>query len=172
MVARFTFESGRYRTSGELPTVGSRAPDIGLVNTRLQDVSLAAWTGKRKILNVVTSIDLAPCARSVAGFERHGADIGELALLTISCDLPFAHARFADQNGLTRVTGLSSIRHTGFGDYYGVQITEGPLAGLFACAVVVIDENDTVVHTEQIEDVGTEPDYVAAFRALGIDIEA
>lgn len=167
----FIYENGRYRVNGELPAVGSRAPDISLVNRRLQNVSLTAWSGMRKIMNVVTSVDLASCARSIAGFDRRGADIEDLALLTVSCDLPFAHARFLEQNGLTRVTGLSAIRNAGFGENYGVVIGDGPLAGMFACAVVVLDENNTVVHTERLEDIASEPDYMQAFRALGIEIE-
>ena len=89
----------------------------------------------------------------------------------ISYDLPFAHSRFRDQQSLQRVVGLSAIRHMGFGENYGVQIIEGPLAGMFSRAVVVLDENNTVVHREQIEDLSSEPDYAAAYLALGIKIE-
>jgi thiol peroxidase len=170
-MATISYEHGRYRTRGDLPTVGSHAPDIMLVSTRLHNVSLANWNGKRKIMNIFVSIDTAVCARSVTEFERLGGSYDDLAMLMVSYDLPFAHARFLEENGLTRVIGLSAIRHAGFGDNYGVQIVDGPLAGMFARAVVVLDENNTVVHTEQIEDVATEPDYAAAFRALGIDID-
>lgn len=166
-----SYENGHYQVSGELPAVGSRAPDIMLVNTRLQNVSLANWMGMRKIMNIFVSIDTAVCAKSVTEFERFGAGYDDLAMLMVSYDLPFAHARFLEQQGLAKVVGLSAIRHAGFGDNYGVQIVEGPLAGMFARAVVVLDENNTVVHTELIEDIATEPDYAAAFRALGIDID-
>ena len=88
----------------------------------------------------------------------------------VSYDLPFAHARLQEQHHLEHVVGLSAIRHAGFGENYGVQIVDGPLAGMFARAVVVIDENNTVVHTEQLEDISVEPDYAAAFRALGINV--
>ena len=92
-------------------------------------------------------------------------------MLMISYDLPFAHERFQQANKLQNVTGLSAIRHAGFGENYGVQIVEGPLAGMFSRAVVVMDENNTVVHSEQIEDIGEEPDYAAALTALGIDVD-
>lgn len=169
---KIRFEDGNYRTSGELPSVGSRAPDIMLVDTRLRNISLANWMGVRKIMNIFVSIDTEVCAKSVLEFERYGKGRDDIAMLMISYDLPFAHARYVKEHNLESVIGLSAIRHAGFGQNYGVLIMEGPLAGMFARAVVVLDENNTVVHTEQIEDISTEPDYDAAFRALGIDIDA
>ena len=151
--------------------MGSRAPDVSLVNTRLQNVSLANWMGMRKIMNIFVSIDTTVCAESVIKFERYAGDRDDLALLMVSYDLPFAHQRFQKENELQRVVGLSAIRHAGFGQNYGVQIIDGPLAGMFSRAVVVLDENNTVVHSELIDDITTEPDYRAAFRALGIDID-
>lgn len=168
---RITYDGGSYRTGGDLPTVGSSAPDIMLVDTRLRNVSLMNWMDKRKIMNIFVSIDTEVCAKSVVEFERYGKDRDDLVLLMVSYDLPFAHSRFVADNKLSKVEGLSAIRHAGFGENYGVQIVEGPLAGMFSRAVVVLDENNTVVHTEQIEDIATEPDYDAAFRALGIDID-
>ncbi len=171
IIAKITFDSGDYRTFGELPAVGSRAPDIMLVNTKLQNVSLANWMGMRKIMNIFVSIDTTICAKSVTEFDRMGEGIEDLAMLMVSYDLPFAHKRFQEQHDLNSVVGLSAIRHAGFGENYGVQIIEGPLAGMFSRAVVVVDENNTVVHREHIEDISTEPDYQAAFRALGIEVE-
>ncbi len=171
IVAKITFDSGDYRTHGELPAIGSRAPDIMLVNTKLQNVSLANWIGMRKIMNIFVSIDTTICAKSVVEFNRMGADLDDVALLMVSYDLPFAHKRFQEQHELQKVVGLSAIRHAGFGENYGVQIVEGPLAGMFSRAVIVIDENNTVVHREHIQDISTEPDYQAAFRALGIEVE-
>ncbi len=171
IVAKITFDSGDYRTYGELPAIGSRAPDIMLVNTKLQNVSLANWMGMRKIMNIFVSIDTSICAKSVIEFNRMGADLDDVALLMVSYDLPFAHKRFQEQHELQKVVGLSAIRHVGFGENYGVQIVEGPLAGMFSRAVIVIDENNTVVHREHIQDISTEPDYHAAFRALGIEVE-
>ncbi len=162
------YQNSTYRTDGELPAVGSRAPDVSLVNTKLQDASLADWTGMRKIMNIFVSIDTEVCAKSVIEFDSRGEGIEDVAMLMISYDLPFAHARFKEQHDLNNVVGLSAIRHAGFGENYGVRIVDGPLAGMFARAVVVLDENNTVVYQEHIEDIATEPNYEAAFRALGI----
>ncbi len=165
------FDGLSYQTFGELPTVGSRAPDVSLVNTDLQDVSLANFMGKRKVFNIFPSIDTPVCAKSVVAFDKLSEGIDDVAMLMVSYDLPFAHARFQKQHNLQRVVGLSAIRHAGFGENYGVQIIEGPLAGMFSRAVVVMDENNTVVHREQIEDIGDEPDYKAAYKALGISVD-
>lgn len=170
-MAKIQFESASYRTYGDLPAVGSRAPDVSLVNTNLQNVSLANWMGKRKIMNIFVSIDTAVCAESVIKFERYAGERDDLVLLMISYDLPFAHKRFQKEHDLKKVIGLSAIRHGGFGENYGVMIIDGPLAGMFSRAVVVLDENNTVVHSELIEDITTEPNYGAAFRALGIEID-
>lgn len=160
-----------YHTAGELPAIGSFAPDVSLVNTELQDVTLSNWTGKRKVFNIFVSIDTSVCAKSVVEFDRYAEGHDDVAMLMVSYDLPFAHARFIQEQKLKNIVGLSAIRHEGFGDNYGVQILDGPLAGMFARAVVVMDENNTVVHHEQIEDISTEPDYAAALRALGIDAD-
>jgi thiol peroxidase len=170
-MTKIEFENASYRTHGELPTIGSRAPDVSLVNTRLQNVSLANWPGMRKIMNIIVSVDMAVGAKSVIEFDRLGAGLTDVAMLVVSYDLPFAHARFQEQHHLQNITGLSAIRHAGFGENYGVQIVDGPLAGMFSHAIVVLDENNTVVHNEQIEDVITEPNYESAFRALGVSID-
>jgi thiol peroxidase len=168
---RITYEGTSYRTYGDLPSVGSRAPDVSLVNTELQDVSLANWLGLRKVLNIFPSIDTPVCARSVVVFDRLAKGHDDVAMLMVSYDLPFAHRRFMAEHKLSKVISLSAIRHAGFGQNYGVAIVEGPLAGMFARAVVVLDENNTVVHKEQIADIGKEPDYIAAYRALGITVD-
>jgi thiol peroxidase len=166
-----TYEDTTYQTYGELPSIGSRAPDVSLVNTELQDVSFANFMGMRKVLNIFPSIDTPVCAKSVVVFNKLAQDHDDVAMLMVSYDLPFAHARFHQQHSLENVTGLSAIRHAGFGQNYGVQIIEGPLAGMFSRAVVVLDENNTVVHREQIADIGHEPDYIAAYQALGITVD-
>ena len=170
-MARIQYKNASYRTYGDLPTVGSRAPDVSLVNTDLQNVSFANWMGMRKVLNIFASIDRKVCAKSVIKFDQMAGEIDDVAMLMVSYDLQFAHRRFQQEHGLNNIVGLSAIRHAGFGENYGVQIVDGPLAGMFAGAVVVLDENNTVVHAEQIEDITTEPDYRAAFRALGIEID-
>ncbi len=169
-VATITYDNGSYRTRGDLPTVGSHAPEIRLVDTRLKNTTLADWIGKRKIMNIFVSIDTPVCAKSVIEFDRLVAEHEDVAALMISYDLPFAHSRFKKEHELKFVAGLSAIRHAGFGENYGVEIVDGPLAGMFCRAIVVIDENNTVVHTQQLKDIETEPDYEAAFRALGIAV--
>lgn len=166
-----TYEGTTYRTYGELPSIGSRAPDVSLVNTSLQDVSLANFMGVRKVFNIFPSIDTPVCAKSVIVFNKLAQGHDDVAMLMVSYDLPFAHARFFGEHSLENVIGLSAIRHAGFGENYGVQIVEGPLAGMFSRAVVVLDENNTLVYREQIEDIGDEPDYIAAYQALGITID-
>jgi thiol peroxidase len=168
---RIVYDGGTYQTYGELPSIGSRAPDVSLVNTELHDVSLANYMGKRKVFNIFPSIDTPVCARSVIKFDKLSKGIDDVAMFMVSYDLPFAHRRFNEAHELRHVIGLSAIRHAGFGENYGVLIMEGPLAGMFARAVVVLDENNTVVHREQIEDIGKEPDYAAAYRALGISVD-
>ena len=170
-MATIQYNNASYRTHGELPTIGSHAPDVSLVNTALQNVSFANWMGVRKVLNIFVSIDTEVCAKSVIEFNRLAGEAEEVAMLMVSYDLPFAHKRFQEEHELTSVVGLSAIRHAGFGENYGVLIVDGPLAGMFSRAVVVLDENNTVVHREHIEDITTEPDYRAAFRALGIEVD-
>lgn len=169
-MAKIQYENASYRIYGDLPTIGSHAPDISLVNTSLQNVSFASFMGVRKVLNIFISVDTSVCAKSVIKFDRLAGEADDVAMLMVSYDLPFAHKRFKDEHGLEHAIGLSAIRHDGFGENYGVRIIEGPYAGMFACGVVVLDENNTVVHREQIQDISKEPDYRAAFRALGIEI--
>lgn len=171
IVAKIRMDNASYQTHGELPRIGSPAPDVSLVNTKLQNATLANWTGLRKIMNIGVSIDTEVYARSVIRFDEYAIGRDNLALLCVTYDLPFAHRRFQKAHDLQNVEGLSAIRHAGFGENYGVQILDGPLAGMFSPAVVVLDENNTVVHREHIEDVSAEPNYEAAFRALGIEID-
>jgi thiol peroxidase len=168
---RIIYNGTSYRTFSELPAVGSHAPDFSLVNTALQDVTLANFMGLRKVLNIFPSIDTPVCAKSVIVFDKLAGLHGGIAMLMVSYDLPFAHARFQAEHKLQHVTGLSAIRHAGFGENYGVQIVEGPLSGMFSRAVVVLDENNTVAHGEQIENIGKEPNYVSAYQALGIKVD-
>ena len=170
IVAKIRMENTSYTTSGELPRIGSHAPEFMLVNTKLQDVELTRWSGKRKIIYVGLSVDSETCARTVIRFDEYLAGSDGVALLVVTADLPFAHKRFGSAHDLQVAEGLSAIRHAGFGENYGVEIMEGPLGGMFSPAVLVLDENNTVVHREHLEDISVEPDYVAAFRALGMEI--
>lgn len=170
IIGKISMDNASYRTYGELPRIGSPAPDVSLVNTKLRNATLANWTGLRKIMNIGVSVDSEAYARSVIRFDEYAIGHDSLALLCVTYDLPFAHRRFQKSHDLQNVEGLSAIRHEGFGQNYGVQILDGPLAGMFSPAVVVLDENNTVVHREHIEDVSAEPNYAAAFRAVGIEI--
>lgn len=167
-MATIKFDNATYRTFGELPAIGSRAPDVSLVNTKLQNATLANWLGVRKVMNIIVSIDMDVCAKSVIEFDRRATGLDDVVVLSVSYDLPFAYKRFQETHELKKIIALSAIRHEGFGENYGVQIVDGPFAGMFCSAVVVLDENNTVVHQEHIDDFDTEPDYDAAFRALGI----
>lgn len=172
IAAKIRYENASYQTYGELPRIGTYAPDISLVNTKLQNISLANFSGQRKIMFIGVSIDTDVFARSVLRFDEYAAGQENLALLVVTYDLPFAHSRFRKAHDLQNITGLSAIRHAGFGENYGVRILDGPLAGMYSPAVLVIDENNSIVHREHLEDFTAEPDYTAAFRALGINIDS
>jgi thiol peroxidase len=154
-------------TSGELPKVGSKAPDFYLVTKDLKDVSLADFKGKKKVLNIYPSIDTPVCALSTRKFNEKASAHPDTVMLMISADLPFAQGRFCGAEGLANVVTLSMMRGREFGDTYGVWLKDGPLAGVTARAVVVLDKDDKVVHAEMVSDIANEPDYDAALKALG-----
>jgi thioredoxin-dependent peroxiredoxin len=154
-------------TGGEFPRVGSRAPDFTLTDRDFNDVSLSRWMGKKKLISIVVSIDTALCAESTRKFNEFARDHEDTVVLVISSDLPFAHKRFCDGEGLDNIITLSTMRSDDFGRSYGVRVADGPLTGLTARAVIVLDENDTVVHAELVPESGREPDYRAALKALG-----
>lgn len=170
-MAHIIARDSSYQIFGDLPAQGTKAPDFSLVTVDLKDVSGANWLGLRKILNIFPSIDTPVCAESVIAFDRYAEKHDDVAMLMISADLPFAHDRFRKEHDLKHVTNLSAIRHAGFGENFGVLITEGPLEGLFARAVVVLDENNSVVYTQLVEDISKEPDYKTIFLSLGIELE-
>lgn len=170
-MAQIIARESRYQIFGDLPPLGSKAPDFSLVTVDLKDVSGANWIGKRKILNILVSIDTSVCAKSVVTFDRYAEKHDDVAMLMISTDLPFAHDRFRKEHALKHVINLSALRNAGFGENFGVLITEGPFRGLFARAVIVLDENNSVVHTELVEDISREPDYEQVFRSLGIETD-
>jgi thiol peroxidase len=153
-------------TSGELPAPGSPAPAFRLTTGSLADVGLEAWAGKRKVLNIVPSLDTAVCAASARHFNQAASSLDNTVVLVISADLPFAQGRFCSAEGLANVVPLSMMRDRDFARAYGVLLTDGPLAGLCARAVVVLDEHDTVLHSQLVDEITTEPDYEAALAAL------
>lgn len=163
-----TFEGSRYSIEGDLPEIGDSAPDFFLVSTDLADVSLSHWHRRRKILNVVPSIELPSSQTAINKFFEMVGSSDDVTLFVVSMDSPLTLKRLIDSADLPGVIGLSGIRSAGFDRNYGVGIRSGPLKAFYARAVVVIDENDTIVHTELLADVEDEPDYRAACRAIGI----
>lgn len=164
-MATITFLGKPLHTSGELPPVGSNAPDFSLVSTELVDVKLANYAGKRKVLNIVPSLDTPTCAASTRKFNQKASHLDNTVVLVVSADLPFAQSRFCETEGLKDVIPLSTFR-SNFAEEYGVKIADTLLAGLTARAVVIIDENDQVIYTQLVNDVAQEPDYESALAAL------
>ncbi len=151
---------------GELPTQGAAAPDFTLTTKDLKDVTLADYVGKRKVLNIFPSVDTPTCATSVRKFNEQAGNVANTVVLCISADLPFAQARFCGAEGLDSVVTLSTFRHPEFISNYGLTFSAGPLVGLTARAVVVLDENNQVLHTELVHNVSDEPNYATALAAL------
>jgi thiol peroxidase len=137
-----------------------------LTKTDLADVSLKDFAGKRIVLNIFPSIDTSVCAMSVRKFNAEAEKLTNTVVLCVSLDLPFAHSRFCGAEGLKNVVSVSELRKRAFGENYGVRIVEGPLAGLLARSVVIIDENGNVMYTEQVPEIAQEPNYAAALKAL------
>lgn len=166
-MATVTLKGKPIETSGKLPEVGSKAPDFTLVGEDLQDVSLAKFAGRRKVLNIVPSLDTSVCATSARKFNQRAKELANCAVVIVSADLPFASERFRTSEGLADITTLSMMRSKDFARDYGVLMTTGPLAGLCARAVVVLDEADKVIYTELVSDIGREPNYDKVLAALG-----
>jgi thiol peroxidase len=165
-MAQVTFKGTPVHTSGELPKVGEKAPDFKLTPGDLKDVSLADYRGKRKVLNIVPSLDTPTCATSTRKFNESASKLANTVVLVVSADLPFAAKRFCTTEGLQNVVPLSLMRTKAFAKDYGVLLQDGPLAGLCARAVVVIDENDQVKYTQLVPEIGQEPDYEKALAAV------
>ena len=167
MSSNVTLGGNAIEIGGNFPKKGDKAPAFSLVGKDLAEVSLASLTGKRKILNIFPSIDTPTCATSVRQFNQKANDKPNTLILCISADLPFAQNRFCGAEGLNNVVTLSTMRGRDFIENYGVAVKTGPLAGVRARAVVVLDENDKVVHSELVSEIRNEPDYAAALAALG-----
>ena len=166
-MASITLHGNACNTNGDLPAVGSTAPDLKLTNAELGDVTLADYAGKNKLLSIVPSLDTPVCATSTQKFNTAMADRGDAVALVISADLPFASSRFCSAEGIDNVINLSMMRSKNFGKDYGMLITDGPLAGLLGRGVVVLDADNKVVYTQLVQEIGEEPDYDAALAALG-----
>lgn len=160
-----TFQGNPLHTSGDLPAVGTSAPDFLLVTGKLEDVSLASYGGKIKILSIVPSLDTPTCAASTRIFNQKANSLENTVVLVISADLPFAQARFCEGEGLTNVIPLSAFR-SNFAEDYGLKIVDTILAGLIARAIVIVDENDKVIYSQLVSEIADEPDYEAALAAI------
>ena len=165
-MATVTLKGNPITTSGSLPAVGSAAPDFSLAKVDLSNVSLKDFAGKKLILNIFPSVDTPTCATSVRKFNVEAAKLADTVVLCVSRDLPFAHKRFCAAEGIDKVHGVSDFRDANFGKAYGLTITSGPIAGLFARAVVVVDGSGKVLYTEQVPEIANEPDYAKALAAL------
>ncbi len=165
-MATITLKGNPIHTHGDLPAVGTRAPDFKLVDGNLGDKTLGDYKGKKKLLNIVPSLDTPTCALSTKKFNDFAKSHADTVILIISADLPFAQGRFCGNESLKNVIPLSLMRGRNFAKEYGVLIQDGPLAGITARAVVVIDENDKVTYTELVPEIADEPDYEKALAAL------
>ena len=165
-MAKITFQGNPINTSGELPQVGSKAPDFILVDSNLNDTSLSNFKNMYKILNIVPSLDTPVCQKSTKAFNNKIESIQDAVVLAISADLPFAMERFCSSESLTLIKSLSMMRSRNFAKDYGVLITDGPLKGITARAVVVIDKNDNVIYAELVNEIANEPNYEAALECI------
>lgn len=164
-MATVTLQGNAVSTIGDLPAVGSQAPAFNLVKGDLSDITLDSLKGKRVVLNIFPSIDTGTCAASVRKFNEQAASLENTVVLNVAADLPFAMARFCGAEGIENAEVGSCFRST-FGNDYGVTFSNGPLTGLLSRAVVVINENGEVAHTEQVAEIVDEPNYDAALAAL------
>ncbi|NNF66548.1 MAG: thiol peroxidase [Gammaproteobacteria bacterium] len=164
-MATVTLKGNPCNTNGELPGKGDKAPAFKLTNSKMEDVELSAWSGRRKLISIFPSVDTAVCALSTKKFNDYARDHADCSMLMVSADLPMAQARFCGAEDLENVQTLSTFRSS-FAADYGVELSDGPLAGLAARAVLVVDENDKVVHVELVGEIADEPDYEAAIKAL------
>jgi thioredoxin-dependent peroxiredoxin len=165
-MAQVTLRGNPIHTSGNLPAAGSPAPSFTLTGTDLGEVKLEQFKGQRVVLNVFPSLDTPTCATSVRQFNARASQAANTTVLCVSADLPFAAKRFCVAEGLDKVVPASSFRSGDFGKAYGLDLVDGPLRGLLARAVVVVDEHGKVIHTELVGEIAQEPDYDAALKAL------
>ncbi|WP_018862392.1 MULTISPECIES: thiol peroxidase [unclassified Thioalkalivibrio] len=165
-MAEVKLKGNPIHTNGDLPHVGSPAPDFKLTTKDLEDVSLANFGDKRKLISIVPSLDTPVCAESTKKFEDMVKQRPDLEILVVSADLPFAMGRFCAAENLERVTVLSMMRDRNFAKDYGVLIQDGPLEGITARGVVLLDTDNLVMHAELVSEIGEEPDYDAIFKGL------
>jgi len=165
-MATITLKGSEFHTNGNLPKVGTKANDFTLVANDLSKKTLADFKGSRIILNIFPSVDTGTCATSVRTFNKTASDLDNTKVVCVSRDLPFAQARFCGLEGIKNVSMLSDYISVEFGNDYGLYIIDGPLEGLNSRCIVIIDENGTITHTEQVSEIVDEPNYDSALNAL------
>lgn len=165
-MATITLGGNPIHTNGELPKTGSKAPEFQLIKTDLSTATLADYAGSKLVLNIFPSVDTGTCAASVRHFNQSASALENTKVLCISRDLPFAQKRFCGAEGLENVENLSDFKSGSFGKDYGLEMTDGALAGLHSRVVLVIDENGIVVYSEQVPEIADEPNYDAALATL------
>ena len=165
-MANITQGGNPIHTVGNLPAAGSQAPDFKLTKGDLSDITLKEFLGKKVVLNIFTSIDTGICAMSVRKFNQEASDLTNTVVIGVSKDTPFALKRFCGAEGIEKVITTSALRDQKFGTDYGVSIVDGKLAGLLSRAIVILDESGKVVYTEQVPEIGQEPNYTSALQAL------
>lgn len=165
-MASITLGGNPIHTSGELPKVGTKLANFKLVKNDLSVATLTDFAGKKLVLNIFPSIDTGTCATSVRKFNEKAAQLENTSVLCISRDLPFAQKRFCGAEGIENVVNLSDFQEGSFGKTNGLEIIDGPLAGLNSRAIIVVDENGTIIHTEQVPEIASEPNYEAALAVL------
>ena len=165
-MAEISLKGNPCNTSGDLPAVGASAPDFTLVAGDLSENTLANFAGKNVILNIVPSFDTGTCAMSVKTFNSKAGELGDTVIVNVSKDLPFAQKRFCEAEGVEHVTNLSAFRCSQFGEQYGIALVDGPLKGLLARGIVVLDGEGKVTYTELVSDIVNEPNYDAALAAV------
>ncbi|PWW81761.1 MULTISPECIES: thiol peroxidase [Prosthecochloris] len=165
-MANITLKGNPVATVGELPAKGTAAPSFSLVNKDLTETSMTDFSGKRIVLNIFPSLDTPVCAASVRRFNLEASSIPDTVVLCVSADLPFAHKRFCEVEGIENVVSLSVFRSPEFGNDYGVTMIDGPLKGILSRAVVIVDDQGKVIYAEQVPEITQEPDYEAALKAM------
>ena len=165
-MANITLKGNPCNTSGDLPSVGSSAPDFTLVAGDLSEKTLADFSGKNVIISIVPSLDTPVCATSTLTFNKSAGELGDTVVINVSKDLPFAQKRFCESNNVEHIVNLSAFRCDQFGKDYGIAIVDGPLQGLLGRAIVALDGEGKVMYTELVPEIAQEPDYEAALAAV------
>jgi len=165
-MAEITLQGNKINTNGDVPKVGSAAPDFVLVDSDLNDISLSNYDGKNIILNIIPSLDTPVCQKSTKIFNEKASSLSDVIVLAVSADLPFAMKRFCSSESIESVKPMSMMRSRNFAKDYGVLLVDGPLSGITARAVVVIDKDKKIIHSELVQEIANEPNYEAALNSL------